>query len=244
MEYLAVLATMKNETLNLDKWLKHYLWQGVTHFYLIDNDSTDNPKSILNDYIDKDIVTYEFLPEKHKQSYHYQLMFDKYNIREKFRWLIICVLDEFYFGVNQPLYKVLEEYEDYEVIVSNWLMFGHQNIIEHPHDIRTVFTLREPELNVNQKVIVDPGKIIDSKNISIHWLNEPHREIVVNDKIHLNHYAIQSYEFFTKVKMQRGDVNTELSDNVRTLEYFDKYNANCTFNDELLKNLVEHDYKN
>lgn len=89
MSYLALLATIKNETLNLKIWIEHYLWQGVDHIYIIDNDSTDNPLSILNEYIDKNIVTYDFLPEKHRQIYHYQLIFNKYNIKDKFRWLVI-----------------------------------------------------------------------------------------------------------------------------------------------------------
>ena len=53
-----VLSIFKNETMNLKLWLEHYLWQGVGHFYLIDNGSTDNPLSILQEYIDKGIITY------------------------------------------------------------------------------------------------------------------------------------------------------------------------------------------
>jgi glycosyltransferase involved in cell wall biosynthesis len=58
MYYLSVLSIFKNETMNLKLWLEHYLWQGVGHFYLIDNGSTDNPLSILQEYIDKGIITY------------------------------------------------------------------------------------------------------------------------------------------------------------------------------------------
>jgi len=242
MNYLAILTTMKNESLNLKIWMEHYIWQGVNHFYIIDNDSSDNPLNILDEYINKNIVTYVFLPEKHKQIYHYQYMFDKYNIKDKFRWLIICDLDEFFFGVNEPLYKVLKEYDDYDIVVSNWLMFGNQNIIEHPADIRLAFTSRDPNLNSNQKIICNPQKIIDSKNIGIHCIYENHKEIIVNDKIHLNHYPIQSYDFFTKVKMQRGDGDSENNDNIRNLDYFNRYNSNCHFNDELLKNLVINNY--
>ena len=64
MHYLSVMAIFKNETMNLKLWIEHYLWQGVEHFYLIDNGSNDNPLSILQEYIDNGIVTYYFLPEK------------------------------------------------------------------------------------------------------------------------------------------------------------------------------------
>ena len=52
MYYLSVLAIFKNETMNLKMWIDHYLWQGVEHFYLIDNGSTDKPLAILKEYID------------------------------------------------------------------------------------------------------------------------------------------------------------------------------------------------
>lgn len=242
MSYLALLAIMKNETLNLKVWLDHYIWQGVNHFYIIDNDSSDNPLNILNEYIDKNIVTYDFLPEKYKQCSHYHFVFDKYHIRDKFRWLIICDLDEFFFGVKEPLYKVLQEYHEYDVIVGKWHMFGHQNIIEQPNDIRTAFTLRSPDLDNNQKIICNPQKIISSNNIGIHRIYQDLREIIVNDKIHLNHYPLQSYDFFIKIKMQRGDADSENNNGIRNLDYFNIYNSNCNFNDELLKNLVINNY--
>ena len=83
MYYLSVLSIFKNETMNLKLWLEHYLWQGVGHFYLIDNGSTDNPLSILQEYIDKGIITYFYLPEKYKQAEHYRYVFDKENLKKK-----------------------------------------------------------------------------------------------------------------------------------------------------------------
>jgi hypothetical protein len=36
MNYLSILAIMKNEAMNLKLWIDHYIYQGVDHFYLID----------------------------------------------------------------------------------------------------------------------------------------------------------------------------------------------------------------
>ena len=63
MYFLSVLAQFKNETMNLKVWIEHYLWQGVEHFYLIDNGSTDNPLSILQEYINRGIVSYYYKPK-------------------------------------------------------------------------------------------------------------------------------------------------------------------------------------
>ena len=69
--YLSVLATFKNEMLNLDLWIRHYIWMGVDHFYLIDNGSTDNSLHVLKPYKEKGIVTILSLHEKYKQKENY-----------------------------------------------------------------------------------------------------------------------------------------------------------------------------
>ena len=66
MYFLSVLSIFKNEIMNLKVWIEHYLWQGVDHFYLIDNGSTDNPLHILQEYINKGIVSYYYKEEKIK----------------------------------------------------------------------------------------------------------------------------------------------------------------------------------
>ena len=50
MHFVSVLAIFKNEGMNIKEWIEHYIWQGIEHFYLINNDSTDNYKKILLPY--------------------------------------------------------------------------------------------------------------------------------------------------------------------------------------------------
>jgi Glycosyl transferase family 2 len=47
---VCILAIFKNEADGLEEWLQHYLDLGVSHFYLIDNDSTDNFMPIIEKY--------------------------------------------------------------------------------------------------------------------------------------------------------------------------------------------------
>ena len=42
---LVVVAIFKNEAVAMREWLQHYMRQGVEHFYMIDNGSTDDWKS-------------------------------------------------------------------------------------------------------------------------------------------------------------------------------------------------------
>ena len=54
----------------------------------------------------------------------------------------------------------------------------------------------------------------------------------------LNHYAIQSKEFFKKVKMTRGAADTIKHNHVRDLNYFKRYDFKDR-QDVQLKELVE-----
>jgi hypothetical protein len=60
-----------------------------------------------------------------------------------------------------------------------------------------------------------------------------------NNLIHLNHYPLQSLEFFQKVKMTRGDVACKEYDNIRNMDYFNEYNKNAVHVDTTLKDLLQ-----
>lgn len=236
---LIILACFKNETMNLKIWIEHYLWQGVEKFYLIDNDSTDNPLNILQPYIDTGIVNYSFKPKKHKQMNHYIEEMIENKSQNKTKWLIICDLDEFFYGNPNKLIDVIDEFQEYDVVCSNWKMFGSNNFVDHPKDIRKSLLLREKNLHQLKKYIVQI-KNVNYDDMSLHDVNNS-KIIIENDKIKLNHYPIQSLEFFTKVKMTRGDNTHPMYDKTRNMNYFHNYDKNSIFKDTELKDLLEAD---
>lgn len=245
MYYLSVLAQFKNETLNLKIWLDHHLSQGVQHFFLIDNGSTDNPLRILNPYIQKGIVSYFFRPEKYSQIKNYREIFAK-KIWFKSYWLAVIDLDEFLYGLDKRLSKKLRSLHYYNVIYCNWFVYGTSGCIEQPSDIRISNVHRMPNMDpVNTKYIVKTFAITHPSQIWIHWLFNPHSEVpiksgkrirVANQLIRLNHYVCQSEEFFKKVKSVRGDATH--AGTKWTREFFDAHNNAATLVDETLKNIV------
>jgi len=252
MHYLSLLAIFKDETMNLKVWLDHYIFQGVNHFYLIDNGSNDNPMEILSDYIDRDLVTYEYMPKKWQQMQNYREIYSNYNIKDATKWLIVCDLDEFIFGVKNRLSTVLKSKEEFREVNVNWLMFGSDNLVNHPQDIRTSILHREQEIHGNTKYIFQPALYDDKREkLGVHsmttaWSNDERLpgHVVENELIHLNHYAIQSLEYFQKVKITRGDVNNHYCENFRDMNYFHRYDKNANFKDETLKNIVENPPEN
>ena len=237
MHYLSILAIMKNEAMNLKLWVEHYIWQGVEHIYIIDNNSDDTSVQIIEDLINNGYpITLYKLFEQHKQVEHYKYVYDKENLQEKTKWLIVADLDEFFYCNNSKISNELKHFEDYDFIVSRWRMFGSNNCIEHPKDIRTSLTKRVEELSIIGKYIFQP-KNIYSGSLNIHWLNDGYNnKIDLSEIFRLNHYVIQSKEFFEKVKMTRGAADRV--DNVRDWNYFDAFNQNNYYEDNYLKNMI------
>jgi hypothetical protein len=245
MYYLSILAQFKNESLNLKLWLDHHIWQGVKHFYLIDNGSTDNPLTILNDYIRKGIVSYYYRPEKYSQVKNYREIFASHIWKNSY-WLAVIDLDEFLYGVDQKLVKKIRSLDYYNVIYCNWYNYGTSGCIDHPKDIRLSNIHRHSEMHpINTKYIVKVSAIVHPSQIWIHWLLMPNsneaiktgnRVRIANNLIRLNHYVCQSEYFFKNVKSKRGDATH--TGNKWTRSFFDRHNNPATFVDETLKNII------
>jgi len=234
---LSLLSIFKNESMNLKLWIEHYISEGVNKFYLIDNGSTDNPLDILNEYIQNGKVNYYYLPEPNKQVEHYRNIIVNENLKENTEWLIICDLDEFYYGYPKKLVETLNEYKNYDIVYSNWRMFGSDGHKKHPDNIIKSIIWREPDFSETKKFIFQPSKIDDFNKLTVHYIKENDNSILENDKIRLNHYPIQSEEFFITVKMTRGDVAFKEWDTIRDMNYFYKYDKNKTYKDDVLANL-------
>ena len=236
---ICLIATFKNESMNLKLWLDHYIWQGIEHFYLIDNESNDEPLNILQQFIDNNTVTYDLLSGDNKLEL-IKNIYNKYNINTKHDWIIICDLDEYFFGVTKKLSELLTDYQKYGIIYSNWLMFGNDGLNNQPDDVRTNIIHRQNELSQYPKFIIN-AKFIDNANqLGEHYckIKNPIHE---NVHIHLNHYPIQSKQYFTKIKIPK-DNNDELIENNKNMKYFYDLNKNCDFKDSTLKLLLLNGY--
>ena len=265
--YLSIVAIFKNESWILKEWIEHYLNQGVDHFFLIDNGSTDNYITILQPYIDNKQVSLVKDPKRFSQKGHY----NKYilPIKNISEWFLVCDLDEFVYA--RKMFKTIPEYlkslhETVGNVLIPWKNFGSSGHIQHPNDgVVKNFTKRQHYLKLTQnyvKTIVrskflinfevhvqqcdkrfirirSDNKIIDNKlSTSLLKIDE---NILNNLFLHINHYQIQSAEFFEKIKMTRGDVSTEKKNNLRDMNYFKKYDKNTNkFVDTELKDIQQN----
>ena len=260
--YLTIMAIFKNESHIFEEWIEHYIKEGVEHFHLINNGSTDNFMPTLNKYADR--ITYYERPERWRQVKHYGAIFPL--IKKESEWLLVCDLDEFIFAREnyKTIPDIIKEFEKTGTtqIYLPWKIFSSNKHIEQPESVIQGFTDRKHYQdwdNRSKKYIV---KLDYLRRLNIHGCQMSNGRTVdpcnqtpkmrggrlrINEdelskhKLHLNHYAIQSLTWFMKVKMARGSCATPKNDNVKTLQYFKEYDQNSQGYEDLL--LVNKKYK-
>ena len=254
---ISVMTMFKNESTIIEEWIKHNISEGIEHFYLIDNGSTDNYFSILNNYLDKITLVIDSSRDSHTTQL---LLFNKHFlniVKLESEWLIVCDIDEYIY--SRKNFKTMLEYvnnipEHVECITFPWKNFGHDNILLQPDSIICNFKKCEDSTHFKKRVIdnilghcksLTKTKIINQLNT--HIPNNNTNDIYFSDfnkfnfeyydlenqNIHINHYQHMSYEYYTTIKMIRGDA--QHSHNDYTLDRF--YNENnfftCINDDEL-----------
>lgn len=233
---LGLLVIAKNETMVINEYIEHYLWQGVEQIYFIDNGSTDDTKRKLVKYIQKGQLQYFDMPEKHKQEEHYNHIYNSV-AKQECKWLIVCDVDEYIYnrskGKNIQDYLSTLDYNKVGQVLLNWKMFGSAGFEKQPAHIRDSFVLRKNDLDENTKCIVNTD-IVNLLRIHKHDFKDPSAETITRPpELALNHYAIMSKEYFSTVKMTRGDVSTMAHENVRDWDYFTRYDFKEVYDDEL-----------
>jgi hypothetical protein len=249
---IALIAMFKNESHILKEWLDHYLREGVDTFFLINNNSTDNYKPILEPYLQSKQVILTSSKKKNAQVELYNIYLPEV---KKYDWVIVVDLDEFVYA--RKGFTTIKDYLQtvdkniYKIIIP-WKMFGssgfkkqpssviqnfvhrkkfpdtqtHTNLNERVIDIKTI--CRGPhiqKINNHNSIVTDAyahesfsnNNIDKYKDVFFTLMDEP---LLQTQHLHLNHYRIQSWEFYKKVKMTRGDGNVKVFNHIRTKKYF------------------------
>jgi hypothetical protein len=257
MYFLSIGAIFKNESCGLEEWILNHLNEGVEHFYLINNGSTDNFMPIIKKY--NEYITLYNDDTKHSQIYLYNKYFMP--IKKFSKWMMIIDLDEFVY--SRKNYNKITDYlknvnKNISKIALFWKMYGSSGYIDQPDSIIHSFVNRSNILNIGMwtKQIVrtsqvkmfkvhnhlvyneimyigSNNKIVKIRNKQKYLSENDSMTCLSNLELHLNHYCIQSYKWFKNVKMTRGDVIYDTHDNFRNDEYFRNNDTNDVFDNEL-----------
>ena len=197
--------------------------------------------------------------KRHAQQELYRKYFGKYIRNSGAGWLVIVDLDEFlYAKSDEGLANLLSTLPEQVGSVSiPWKMFGSAGHVAHPTG-RVVdnFLLRQKYDDNHQVNVKSVYRInaIRMQDIDPHTSGIEEGFVYVDDAFRpikrdnlmqtserklreallaLNHYPIQSEEFFRDVKIPRGDVHCAAGEGIRDMAYFKSYDKNDVTDGEL-----------
>lgn len=238
-----VMAIVKDEAFNIREWLDHYFWQGAAHIFIIDNGSTDKTIEIIEKHPRViDITTFQ-RPRPYRQAEHYRHVFRRARIKSRFKWLVIADADEFWFDkLGKSLHDALQSLDPFDLVYCNWTIFGSSGYENHPASIRTDLTKCQPTLgwHMATKWAVKTDAIRKDSALGVHKVSgcRSTHTISDNERLQINHYSTQSVQYWTQVKMRRGDALDPVYENARNMRMFEEIDAACTTQDERLASMV------
>lgn len=254
---LAICTVFRNDADYLKEWVDFHLHQGVEHFYLYDNFSTDHPEEELSEYIKRGVV--EIIPWHHTHGSHETFVKVQneafldcmQKIKSHVKWCACIDSDEFLFSSDgKNLKKFLKNYKGYQCLCVEWLLYGTSQIKSVPKGeiTKRLFYRAKDGVCVAYKCIVRP-EFVTGCNYCHYFLVQDqslcvdeNKEYVdmsqslkgknSHQKIRINHYFCRDVDYL-KIKIEKAILAGR---DPQTLIDQEKF-CNEVFDDSILKAL-------
>jgi hypothetical protein len=215
---LSISAIFQNEDRFLDEWISYHMSIGVEHFWLYNNNSTDEYQKVLEKYIDYGIVELIDWPSKLSTNewinFSFVTQVNAYNdaiekSRGLTKWLAIIDTDEFIFCPRKPLKKILHKYANEQAIALKWVCFGTSGIEfcvsgEMLSKLTKRLPLNHPKNNW-YKSIVRPEKVITCNNPHYCLMEKGKEKVLEISECRINHYWTRDEKFLREIKIPRHE---------------------------------------
>jgi hypothetical protein len=209
---LAVCAIFRDEARYLAEWVSFHRLQGVERFYLYDNRSTDDWRSVLEPEITAGIVQVEDWPLVPGQAASAMDCLERH--RRDTRWIAFIDVDEFLFSpTGRPLPEILRDFDTHPNVVVSRHTYGTSGR-EHPPEGLVIenYLWREADDFVSNhwvKSIVYPRKVVRYATPHNFWLRgdavgedrgrvQAHLRVPTFELLRINHYYTKSTEEFRR----------------------------------------------
>ncbi len=260
-KFLGAVIIIKNEAPYIKEWVDFHMAVGFEHFFIYDNESTDNTREILKPYIESGVVEYIYWPGKKQQMavYNHALKAHK----SKCKWLAFIDADEFVVPVkdeNLPtmIRKIVHGHHHVAQIICPWIMYGTNGHETKPNGLVIEnYTTHRPFKHYGLKSILNPKRI--KKMVSPHqgipkyfcytidtngkkypydffahqWESD---KILPYDKIRVNHYYTKSVAEY-HVRHLVGSVNAN-SDS-RSDEELKEIMSDANIQDDIMRKYIK-----
>jgi hypothetical protein len=153
---LAVCVRIKNEGRFLPEFIAHHHLLGFEHFYLYDNNSTDEPQKVLAPFLDRGLVTIVQWPTVPASPSCYKHFFENYESESE--WVAFIDADEFIVErVDGALDATLAGLASKTALGINNRYFGSSSHISIPDGlVIEEFRRCDPRLDDHVKVVIRP----------------------------------------------------------------------------------------
>lgn len=261
---LAIVAIFKNEGRYLKEWLDYHLLAGVEHFYLYNNDSTDDYQEVLAPYIKGGVVTLTDFPGKLPMYPAYDDAIQRH--RFKCRYMAFIDLDEFIYpksarSVAEVVEEIFSSYPDTAAFGINWQCFGSngQDKADYSRGVLERFTRRAPRDWIFKNRDGNDGGNIYIKSVVnprlVYCFLSPHFAAYLGGAKSINSNGKETFcagshpiaadkivinHYYTKSreeyeKKKLPKGSACLTDNPYVMEDFHSYDRNEEFDDGILK---------
>jgi len=251
---LTACLKFKDAARFLPEWVEFHLLVGFEHFYLYNNNSTDDYRGALAPYLKAGIVTLTEWPDSPACPKADEDCVARR--RHEARWIAFLDDDEYLFPSSAgDVRKVLKNYIQYPAVVVHWVMFGSSGHVQRPPGLVTEnYLMRQARINPTIKSIVNPRRVASCMG-SHYWLYQG-KEMAVDENKHpvkssssmpatadvlrINHYWSKSLED-GKVKMTKGAVDQWTIDNPRSMDLWNAHDKplNAVEDREILRFVTE-----
>jgi len=184
--YLSAVTVFQNEAAHLDEWLAFNLLEGVEHFLLYDNFSTDDAREVLEPWIAAGIVELIDWPVHWKKGAQTKAFLDALDrLRHRSRWAAFIDIDEFLFSpTGSTVAEILDLYTANAGIVVNWQCYGSSGHKARPPGLTIESYIRRARTdwarNGRVKTIVDPSLAIEPQSAHLFKV-QPGHSLVTED---------------------------------------------------------------
>lgn len=223
--YLSICACVRNEGRYIDDWIWYHRRLGVQHFYLFENESTDNTWKIINS-MPGAIVSRQQVVGKHMQKTFYGRLLN--TCKHETVWAAFIDVDEYIVPhKTNNLKEFLKPFEPHPAVCIHWRLFGSNGHLYYtPKPVVERFTRRQADVHPRVKSIVRPKEVhvfgvhrfkcLKKRSVDEYGNQMPHltKEHVNRtcDLIQINHYATKSQEECFERRSQRQVNSVEPKD--------------------------------
>lgn len=220
--YLSICLMFKNEAPFLKEWLDYHLTIGVDHFYLYNNNSDDNYREVLKNYIENGVVSLIDFPKPNAQFEAYMQCYNDF--RKDNNWIMFLDADEFLC----PKYEIniktwLKKYNKFHAVNIHWLMFGTGGILEHDYSRNVIeqYFASWDRLSPHGKTIINTRyEIANSNRWYLHHHTYMYRKIF---GIRMVVPAVNQFGYICTIDKTWGGGNNKYNNsNIQINHYFTK----------------------